>query len=116
VGASSGNIFIATYSADNNFWVGKPIKDKKVHKSSVVSVKFDPLSGRVVASASTDGSVHITSCYMNEVDTNTDGPFGSVTSFGETLISLKSIGWINFVTFSPSANTLCYATHDCELN
>jgi WD40 repeat protein len=81
-----------------------------LHKSSVVSVKFDPQSSRVVASASTDGTCHITSCYNAELDTTTDGPFGSVTSFGENLITLNAIGWVNFITFSPSGNTLCYAS------
>jgi hypothetical protein len=26
------------------------------------------------------------------------------------------IGWVNFVTFSPDATTLAYATHDSEVN
>lgn len=39
-----------------------------------------------------------------------------VTSFGETLMSVSCNGWINFVAFSPSCNTICYGTQDCELN
>jgi WD40 repeat protein len=44
------------------------------------------------------------------------GPFGKVTSFGETLMSFTVIGWVNTVQFSPDATTLAYATHDCEVN
>ena len=25
-------------------------------------------------------------------------------------------GWINYVTFSPNATTICFVSHDCELN
>jgi len=71
---------------------------KPLHKSSVLSVRFDPLSGRVVASSSTDGNCYITSCFLKDTDgTSTEGPFGSVTSYGETLIAFNAIGWINFV-------------------
>ena len=77
---------------------------------------MDPQSSRVCASASTDGKCYITSCYVKGVDTDSNGPFGSVTSFGEKLISLSAVGWINCVTFSPSATTLCFASHDGELN
>ena len=63
---------------------------------------------------------------MKEVDKDTNGPFGKITSFGECLIKLSSIGWVNSVAFSPSGSSICYASkyssincfvaHDCELN
>lgn len=57
VAASSGNVYVGTYYPDNNFWVAHPLTKKPLHKASVVCVRFDPGSGRVVASASLDGSV-----------------------------------------------------------
>ena len=58
VAASSGNVYIGRYHADNNFWVAHAVTKKQpLHKASVVCVRFDPLSGRVVASASLDGSI-----------------------------------------------------------
>ena len=58
VGSSSGNVYIGEYSEASNFWVAHPLNKKKAaHKASVVCVRFDPLSGRVVASASLDGSI-----------------------------------------------------------
>lgn len=44
---------------------------RPLHKASVVSVKLDPLSSRVCASASTDGTCYITSCYDKNIDTDT---------------------------------------------
>lgn len=83
----------------------------------MTSVRFDPLSGRVVASGSADGKCYITSCFSPETDgTSTKGPFGGVSTYGETLLSFTSIGWVNFISFSPCATVLSFATHDCELN
>jgi hypothetical protein len=69
VGASSGNVFVGIFDPSQNFWVAQPISGKKaLHSASVVSVKFDPLSGRVVASASMDGKCYVTSCYFEQTD------------------------------------------------
>jgi len=76
---------------------------RTLHKASVISVKLDPSSSRVCASASADGTCYITSCYDKNIDTQTTGPFGSVTSSGETLISFNAIGWVNTVQFSPDS-------------
>lgn len=84
---------------------------KPRHKSSVINVRFDPQSSRVVASASADGTCYITSCYVKEADEgSTAGPFGGVTSYGETLLKLNTIGWVNSVSFSPDASTLAFAS------
>jgi hypothetical protein len=49
------------------------------HKSSAISVRFDPLTSRVCVSASTDGKCYITSAFVKGVDSDdTSGPFGSV--------------------------------------
>lgn len=117
VGSSSGFVYIGEYSAANNFWVAHPISKKPTHKASVVCVRFEPQSGRVVASASLDGTVQITSCCpKGQEGTTGAGPFGSVSSYGETLVTLNNNGWVNFVAWSPNSNTLAYSTHDCELN
>jgi WD40 repeat protein len=118
VGASSGNVFVGTFDDLQNFWVATPISGKKpLHSASVVSVRFDPLSGRAVASASVDGKCYVTSCYTENTDQSaTQGPFGKVTTWGETLFSFSVIGWVNFVAWSPDASVLAYGTHDCELN
>jgi len=117
VGSSSGFIYVGHYSKANNFWVAQALAKKPTHKASVVSVKFDTLSSRVMASSSLDGTCQITSCFEADLDSSsTAGPFGMVSTIGETLLSVSCNGWINFVTFSPSCNSICYGTQDCELN
>ena len=82
-----------------------------------MSIRFDPQSGRVCATASADGKCSITSCFFDLTDaTATKGPFGNVTSYGENLFTFNVIGWVNTVSFSPDATTLAFATHDCEVN
>jgi len=80
VGATSGHVFIGTWDEAVQFWVAvsvteEPPLGKPLHKASVMSVRFDPGSSRVVASASADGMVYITSCYDPEFDTEGTGPF-----------------------------------------
>lgn len=118
VGSSSGNVYVGTYSESNNFWVAHPLNKKKAaHKASVVCVRFDPLSGRVVASASLDGTIQINSCCpKDEAGTTKEGPFGSVSSYAETLVQIQVNGWVNFIAWSPSSKVVAFGTQDCELN
>lgn len=116
VGSGSGTVYVGSFFPENNFWVAHPLKKKQQHKASVVCVRFDPLSGRVVCSGSLDGTVMITSAYLKEQDVDGSGPFANVTSYGETLLSVTSNGFINHVAFTPDASNICYLTHDCELN
>jgi hypothetical protein len=44
------------------------------------------------------------------------GPFGSVSSFGDTLLTIPNNAWVNFVKFSPSSNLIAFSTQDCEMN
>jgi WD40 repeat protein len=89
VGASSGNVFIGRWEEAMNFWVASSISKypfilfiylggkKPLHSASVVSVRFDPLSGRACASASVDGKCYVTSCFTADTDSqSTQGPFG----------------------------------------
>lgn len=117
IGSSSGYVYVGTYSKANNFWVAHPVSKKPQHKASVVSVKFDPGCSRVVASASLDGTVQITSCFSEDLDKDsTSGPFGMVSSYGDVLVTIPSNAWINFVAFSPNSSIIAYGTHDSELN
>jgi actin related protein 2/3 complex subunit 1A/1B len=118
VASSSGQVYVGKFSSDNNFWVAHAVNVKKpIHKASVTCVRFDPMSSRVICSASLDGTVQITSSYYEELDAaSSAGPFGNVTSYGENLVTITCNGWINSLSFSPSGKALCYVTHDCELN
>lgn len=111
-------MYIGTFSVEANFWVAHPLKKSSLHKASVVNVRFDNMSGRAVFSCSLDGTVQVSSCYQAAVD-GTDagaGPFGTITSFGENLLSISSNGWINGLSVSPDCSQMCYVTQDCEVN
>ncbi len=123
VGGSSGHVFIGSFNRDLNFWVAlsqteEPPLGKPLHKASVVCVRFDPGSGRVVASASADGTVVVTSAYKEELDTEAGtGPFsGVVDGYGEILFRMKTNVWNNTLSWSPSGATLAFASHDCEVH
>jgi WD40 repeat protein len=90
---------------------------KPTHKATVVCCRYDPLSGRVLASAGLDGNVNLTSnCALPADKNENNGPWASVDDNGTNLMTFHSNGWINYIAFSPSATQLCYVTHDCELN
>ena len=115
VGGSSGHVFVGTYNTSLNFWVAlsqteEPPLGKPLHKASVLCVRFDPGSGRVVASASADGSVIITSAFNQEIDVGGSGPFAGVTSEpGTVLFRMRTNCWNNTLAFSPSGSTLAFA-------
>ena len=123
VGGSSGHVFVGVFNPDLNFWVAlsqteEPPLGKPLHKASVTQVRFDPGSGRVVASASADGTVVVTSAYKEEIDTAPGtGPFGNVSDgYGEVLFRMKTNVWNNTLAWSPSGATLAFASHDCEVH
>lgn len=88
-----------------------------MHKDSVGSVRYDPGSGRVIASASCDGKVIISSAYDPELDKDGAGPFASVTlEYGEVIFKYQTSAWNNTLDFSQSGQTLAFASHDCEMH
>ena len=122
IGTASGHVFMGTYNQDLQFWVAisqteEPPLGKALHKDSVNSVRFDPGAGRVIASASCDGKVLITSAYDEILDTDGTGPFAGVTEeSGEILFTFKSNCWNNTLAFSQSGTTLAFSSHDCEMH
>jgi len=79
-------------------------------------VRFDPGSGRAVASCSADGTVIIASAY-NEIDTDGEGPFAGITEeAGTTIFKFNTRVWNNTLAFSPSGNSLAFASHNCEMH
>lgn len=116
VGTASGQVFTGMYNQENSFWVATALSDKPMHKDSVLCVRFDPLSGKVVASASADGIVYVTTCYDSSIDKDGSGPFNSVSSEGEILYKFNCNSWANTLSFTPSCNTLIFASHDCMVH
>jgi actin related protein 2/3 complex subunit 1A/1B len=64
LGSGNKRIFIGYYEPKNNWWT---CPSYKVHKSSVVAVRFHPAKC-LLASASTDRKIIISSCFLDEID------------------------------------------------
>lgn len=113
---------MGTYNTDLQFWVAlsqtdEPPLGKPLHKDSVMSVKFDPGSSRVIASASADGKVLITSAYKPDLDTAGTGPFAGVTDEENSILfTFKTNCWNSTLAFSPSGSCLAFASYDCEMH
>jgi hypothetical protein len=91
-------------------WVAHPQTEKPLHDSAVVCVKFDPLSSIVVASASTDGQVIVTSNHFPELDGESGtGPFGAIREL-DVIFKFRCSEWVNMLSFSASGNTLAFAS------
>lgn len=100
VGSSSGHIYIGKYNPDVNFWVAPSQTDEKpLHRGSVNCVRFDPGSGHVVASASVDGKVIISSCFEEEIDSpsKASGPFAAVNTDADVLFEFRNDAWVNTI-------------------
>lgn len=100
------------YDSHFGFWKAPSLTDDKpLHKASVIQVRFDPQSSRVIASASADGFVYVTSCFEPQLDMkSTAGPFGGVASEGtEVLFKFNANAWVNTLSFNPSGSALAFS-------
>jgi len=106
VGSSSGHVYVGKYDSNVNFWITPSLTgDKPMHRGSVNCVRFDPGSGHVVASASVDGKVIITSSFEQDIDnvSEASGPFAAVNTDADELFEFRNNAWVNTVQFSPSS-------------
>ena len=111
VGASSGHVYAGSYNKEVSLWIATSLTDTKaLHDSPITAVKFDPLAGRVIAYASTDGCVMVTTAFYEDLDHGDDnGPFGKIKS-QEVLFKFKCSEWVNTLSFSPSGSQLAFAS------
>ena len=112
---AQNKLFVGFFDEKNNWWKTEEIK--KQHKSSILSCEFSP-NGRVIASASFDGTCKIISAYVPTADGDEEskGAFGTVDNFGEWLVEYKCQFWLNHVTWCPTGNAIWYSSHDGTLN
>ena len=99
-GTSAKQLLIGYYSEKTKWWMCVNIKG---HKSSVVTCEIDPTSLYVI-SGSTDLRVHVSSCYLPEIDDkhldDTTRPLAQ--PFGNVIYEFKENSWINSVTWLPN--------------
>ena len=91
------------------------LKKKPLHDASVVQVRFDHLSGRMIASASLDSKIKLTTAYLEDLDSDGSGPFANITTYGETLMAVKMGSWTNGLAFSPNCTEIGCVNQGGEL-
>ncbi len=93
---------------------------KKKFKSTVLCCAFHPSNGQLLATGCADFKCRVISTFNSDVDgTNVNlGPFASThipVEFGEVYVELSSQAWVHAVAWSPSGNSLAYASHDSRV-
>lgn len=59
----------------------------------------------------------IASAYNEEIDTDGTGPFAGITDeYGTVIFKFKTNVWNNTLAFSPSGNSMAFASHNCEMH
>jgi len=102
LGTSSNMLLIGYYDEEAKWWTCKPIK--KLHKSSVTTVKID-CNSLFVLSGSTDMKVYITSCYMNFDNKHLNNESKQlIRDFGTVVYKFKMDSWVNSVNWSNDGN------------
>ena len=115
VGSGAKCVPVCTYEASGDWWVSKMVR-KKI-KSTVTAVAFHPTNGQVLATGCTDFKCRVFSTYSADVDGAdpddvSSKPFARPVEFGEVYCELSANSWVNAVAWSPSGNTLAFASHD----
>lgn len=110
--------FLFFYTNDSCRWVSKLVKKK--FKSTVLCCAFHPTNGQLLATGSADFKCRVVSTFNSDVDgANVNlGPFASTHAameFGEAYVELSTNSWVHAVAWSPSGNTLAYASHDSKV-
>jgi actin related protein 2/3 complex subunit 1A/1B len=118
VASGAKSVPVCTYEASQDWWVSKLIKKK--FKSTVLCCAFHPSNGQLLATGCADFKCRVISTFNSDVDgMNVNfGPFASTHSpveFGEVYVELSSQSWVHAVAWSPSGNSLAYASHDSRV-
>lgn len=115
VGSGARVISVCYFEEENDWWVSKHIK--KPLRSTVLSVDWHPNSV-LLAAGSTDGHARVFSGYIKGVDEKpAPTVWGERLPFNTLCGEFTNItgGWVHDVAFSPSGNSLAFATHDSNI-
>ena len=113
-GTSAKQLFIGYYNTETKWWMGVNIKH---HKSSVVICEIDPTSLFVIY-GSTDLRIHVSSCYLPEIDDNflKEDTKHLAKPFGELIYEFKENSWINSATWLPNGFWGLVASQDAIIS
>lgn len=105
VGSSSKVVCICYFEKENDWWVSKIIRK---HKSTVLQVAWHPLDNNTLATASSDFKCRIFSTFIRGIDKGKG-------KFGEMISEYTAKAWVHAVAWSPSGNSIAFASHDSTL-
>eukprot|EP01016_Furgasonia_blochmanni_P004402 TRINITY_DN1170_c0_g1_i1.p1 TRINITY_DN1170_c0_g1~~TRINITY_DN1170_c0_g1_i1.p1 ORF type:complete len:422 (-),score=63.91 TRINITY_DN1170_c0_g1_i1:559-1824(-) len=119
VATGTNQVFVGFFEKRSSTWKTAPVIDSRKHsgfKSTVLCVAFHP-SSRVVAAGSSDHTVKIMTCYIDEIDRNyavSDSVvcFSDVKSFGEVLFNFDFDSSVHSLMFSPKGNALALTSNN----
>lgn len=115
VASGARTIAICSFDPENNWWVARHLK--KPIRSTVLSVDWHP-NNVLLAAGSADMKARVFSAYIKDVDKRP-----APTVWGEKLpfntvcgeYASPTGGWVHAVGFSPSGDTLAFASHDSSI-
>lgn len=115
VASGARTIAICSFDPENNWWVARHLK--KPIRSTVLSVDWHP-NNVLLAAGSADTKARVFSAYIKDVDKRP-----APTVWGEKLpfntvcgeYASPAGGWVHAVSFSPSGDTLAFASHDSSI-
>jgi len=117
VGSGSKQLQICAYEEENDWWIGKPVRDGIL--STVFDIAFHP-SSLLVAAGGCDKKICVYSAVIKALDSKAAAKAifgeGKPPRFGECLQSIDVAAWVNAVSFSPCGTTLAAATHDSRVH
>jgi len=116
VASGSRMVSICQFDEENNWWVAKHIK--KPIRSTVLSVAWHP-NNVLIATGGTDGKARVFSAWIKGADQKPQPTnWGDKLPFNQLCgeFASPSGGWIHDVSFSPSGETLAFASHDCTIS
>merc|ERR1711934_316260 len=115
VGSGAKQLQICAYEEENDWWIGKPVREGI--DSTVFDVAFHP-SSLLIAAGGCDKKICVYSVIIKALDSKAAAKEifgdGRPPKFGECLASIDVGAWVNAVCFSPSGTTLAAATHDSK--
>jgi len=104
VGSGGQQVQVCAYEEENNWWIGKPIREGIEH--TINDIAFHP-SSLLIAAGGCDKRVCVYVSIIKSLDSKAAAKaiFGDVKppKFGECIASVDTQGWVNGVAFSPRA-------------
>ncbi|KYQ90570.1 actin related protein 2/3 complex [Tieghemostelium lacteum] len=104
-------VCICFFEEEHDWWASTHIRK---HKSTVLKVDWHP-NNLLLATASSDFKVRVFDAFIKKADGRVTRPYGEIP-FGDPIFEFdQCASWVHACKWSPSGNTLAFASHDSNL-